>query len=390
LDDQPAYRLQLLTILLKQRNKSDHAEVVELTRQLQSLPDWKTKTIRALLLSNLEFNELDSAWNLSHELIISEEANQNDLLRHLQILLRTRPELVSAFLKKFRTPLVETPLDISKICGFLSSKGKASTALAWLESIPLSTENEFYHRLAKINVLLELEKWEETKSLIGDEAWDANEPIRQAFLARLAQEQGKLTQAQFHWKKAVRMALSSAETTVMLAESVKRWPRWENYSVEIFEEIFKRRIHIEYAYAELRRIYRLREQPERMLDLTSNMLKLNPDNPNLRNDRVMYSLLLDKQVSEAYREAKQLHDQYPESFLVKTTYAFSLYHQGQFTEALGVMESLDRRALRLPELAFYQALFLKASGKKKEAEEYFTASRGARLMKIEQDLWERL
>lgn len=390
LDNQPESQLLLLEVLLQQRQQEDHQDVISLSNQLLTLPEWKNPATRALRDSSIAHREYDAALDLSHDLVLSGKTTHDDLLIHTGLLLTMKPDQTHGFLVSLRPRLQTDPVLLHRISTLIIERGQPGLARQWLDFLRPDYGESFYHRLAEIDLLLHFEEWESTERLLGAaDSWGANEPMRQALLARLAHGQNNDAQASLHWKKAIRLSAEHPVGSLMLAEVAKNWPQWEGFSAELLNTMFDQGLHLEYAYARLRDLYRGTEQPEQLLRLISRMMELNPGNPNLENDFVMYALLTNSQVEDAYARSKALYAEYPDSVLIATTEAFSQYHQGHYEQALAILDQLDPRAVLVPEIAFYRALFLKATGSEEEARKFRQYAENASLIKLERELWEK-
>ena len=90
-----------------------------------------------------------------------------------------------------------------------------------------------------------------------------------------------------------------------------------------------------------------------------------------------------------YDLAQEVYEKAPQNVTYASTYAFSLYLQRKYGDALKVMNQLSPKDLQNPSVAGYYGIILKANGYKTEAKAYLDKSSKAQGLPEEQALFEQ-
>ncbi len=103
----------------------------------------------------------------------------------------------------------------------------------------------------------------------------------------------------------------------------------------------------------------------------------------------MIAMLLDAQELKPYALAQEVYAKSPQNPSCASTYAFSLYQQKKYDEALKVMQRLTPQELNDPSVAGYYGLILKATGDTNKAKVYLAWTSKAHLLPEEKKLFDR-
>ena len=125
------------------------------------------------------------------------------------------------------------------------------------------------------------------------------------------------------------------------------------------------------------------------MQLFGVMSKRMPDNIEFKNNLAFTALLLDAQEVHPNALAEEVYSQAPQNPTYASTYAFSLYRQQKYTEALRVMQKLDAKKLEDPSIAGYYGLILKANGDDAKAKTYLNLALKSKLLPEEENLFQR-
>ena len=120
------------------------------------------------------------------------------------------------------------------------------------------------------------------------------------------------------------------------------------------------------------------------------LAKLDPKGLAARNNYAFLSLLTRTDEGDPYRVAETLHREKPDSALIASTYALSLFQQGKAEEAVAVMSAQKPEDLRQPQVALYHAIFLLGAGQKEKADEFLKLSADAPMLPEEKALLDRV
>ena len=123
------------------------------------------------------------------------------------------------------------------------------------------------------------------------------------------------------------------------------------------------------------------------MQLFSQELQRTPSDLAAKNNLAMIALLLDAKELKPYDLAREVYQQAPTNASFASTYAFSLYMQKKYAEALKVMQQLKPQDLEIPAIAGYYGLILKATGNGAKAKGYLDWTSKARLLPEERKLF---
>jgi Flp pilus assembly protein TadD len=111
-----------------------------------------------------------------------------------------------------------------------------------------------------------------------------------------------------------------------------------------------------------------------------------PDDLMVQNNFAQVALLLDADRERARRIAAELVRKEPTNAAYVSTYAYSLFLDGNIAGAREAMQRLRGEQLNEPPIAAYYGIILAAAGEKQKAADYFARSREAFLLPEEKAL----
>jgi len=117
--------------------------------------------------------------------------------------------------------------------------------------------------------------------------------------------------------------------------------------------------------------------------------ELRPGDPETENNLAQLSLLLDLDKQRARSLAKKVFERDPANAAFASTYAFSLYTQGQYAQALQAFQNVKEEDMRAPAVAAYYGIVLMASGDKAKARQFLELGQKATLLPEERELLSR-
>ena len=103
----------------------------------------------------------------------------------------------------------------------------------------------------------------------------------------------------------------------------------------------------------------------------------------------MIAMLLGAQEFNPYDMSREVYEKSPKNASYASTYAFSLYLQGKYADALKVIQQLTPKELQSPSIAGYCGLILKANGNKAEANDYLNLAFKSQLLPEEKALFDQ-
>jgi Flp pilus assembly protein TadD len=202
-------------------------------------------------------------------------------------------------------------------------------------------------------------------------------------------------QAYGHWEErhlvrraAAYLSGGDVKSAALSAHRVFEWG-WKDESVDLLWKLAKypevqfeafHTLYLEYTKAgDTHELYRV----------LSRLAEIDPGDSKVQNNLAQVSLLLNANPERARRRAANLYCKEPSNAAYASTYAFSLYTEGDVKGALKVMSTLREDQLQEPPLAAYYGVFLAASREKGKAREYLELGRQTQLLPEERTLLDR-
>jgi hypothetical protein len=182
----------------------------------------------------------------------------------------------------------------------------------------------------------------------------ANNPERQAGLARLATKWNLTSEAEQLWQQ------------------VSKHPPRRREALDALIEIYRQKKDLQNLYLIMQRLH---ESSPNELDATADLARL--------------GLLIDHNTAEGSRLAKETYDKAPDDVDCAVTYAFSLYAQGQTAEGIEILKKLTPEQLLDPHAAVYTAVLLLDENQIDAAKDYIDAAKKGPIFPEEKQLLEQ-
>jgi Flp pilus assembly protein TadD len=126
-----------------------------------------------------------------------------------------------------------------------------------------------------------------------------------------------------------------------------------------------------------------------LMQLFSVLSRRSPDDLEIKNNLAFTAMLLGAEEMNPYGLAQEVYAKDAKIPSYASTYAFSLYLQKKYPEALQVMQKLTAKDLENPSIAGYYGLILKATGNGEKAKAYLRLTANTKLLPEEQVLFQQ-
>ena len=211
--------------------------------------------------------------------------------------------------------------------------------------------------------------------------------MRHAFKARAFRGRELNAGAKSEWELALKSANDHQGLSTLLRLAAS-WA-WESEGEELLWSIINRYPDDKVAFQVLNRTLFLNGRTRPLMMLYTQQLKRSPSDLALKNNLAMTALLLDAKEMKPYDLAREAYQKAPTNSSFASTFAFSLYLQGKYSEALKVMQTLKPKDLEDPSNAGYYGLILKATGDKLGASAYLGWASRALMLPEEKKLFDQ-
>jgi hypothetical protein len=211
--------------------------------------------------------------------------------------------------------------------------------------------------------------WSGLQNSVTNQNWSELDFIRHAFLARALRGQNLDAAATAEWEVAFKLASNQKAALIALFQLVAEW-KWTNEAEEILWTVVNRYPEEQWAGPVLKTALYNGGRTRPLMQLFILQAKRSPTDMVLKNDLAMTAMLLDAQEFDPYGLSRTAYEQDPKNPAFISTYAYSLYLQKRYSEALKVMQQMSPRELSDPSVAGYYGLILKATGDSAKAKAY--------------------
>jgi tetratricopeptide (TPR) repeat protein len=394
----PIPQVNLAVVRLHRTNDLDIAEArIALQRVITDSTNstLRSQARRELIEDAMRFNDFPTALTQSKELAQPTNSVFPDKLLRLYVLLKTQSAEFKPTLASYQHEAATDPDKIPDLTKWQVANLSTTEALGWLQNLPMQNRTNRITEMLAAECQLQLKKWGDLQTSIQHQNWSDPlypwkdcEFMRHAFIARALREQNLPGASTAEWVVALKAASGQKVDLISLLEKVAAWD-WNTEGEQILWIVVNRYPEEKWAAPLLAQTLSNRRRTRSLMELLSIMAKRNPDDLGVKNNLAMTAMLLGAQELKPYDLALQVYQKAATNAADASTYAFSLYLQKKYTEALRVMQELAPKDLNDPAIAGYYGLILKANGNKKEAKAYLNIPSQSQLLTEEQALFEQ-
>jgi hypothetical protein len=385
------YQLQLGIVRLRSRDSQQHQSGITILQDLRKDPAQRIAATRALITDGVARQEKAAPLlALAKDLQGYPEATWTDRLLYLDFLHQTGDSQFSSYLSELEKTSAANPSNLAVLLWWMNRNNLNLLALDFTKDLPPETFDKWPVPRAMADVYVRLGDWKTLEKKMESANWSDFDFLRHAYLARSLREQDKTAAAEGEWSTALKQA--SAATTVdgamTLLGMLKDW-RWEPEALNLLWAMTKNPEREVDAMAALYKYYADKGDTADLYRVVQRRCESRPNDEKAQSNRAQLALLLDVDTTRAHEIAESLYRKEPTNSIYAATYAFALYRQSKYQNAVQIMSPLKPEELDRPEVAAYYAIFLAAAGDKQKAAEYFNRSGGASLLPEEKALLQK-
>jgi predicted Zn-dependent protease len=363
-----AHQVNLAVLRLQSREPQKAAQARARLEQARSDPRLGLTALRSLIVDSQNRGDLGVAERDATELLAHPHSAFSDRLTRLAIL---RAKQSAGFTPALRDAqrLAGTNASLSAgLCGWMSRAGMAEEATAWVKSLPAAIQAQPPLRMAVAESHSFRGDWGALQAHVESDGWGDLEFIRLAWLARARERQEDKTGSSLNWRKATRLVSENATSLALLARMAEGWG-WKAEAERLLWAILERHPREIWAAPALERLYHASGNTRGLRKVYATLINRGSPDPVLRNNLAMCDLLLKMDLPLAHEYARENHERHPNQPGFASTYAFSLFVQGQPAAALKIMESLPPDDLDKPSMKACYGVILAAVGQTEKAKQ---------------------
>ena len=379
------HELNLGVLRLASTNAETTAQGRRTLESLQKDPKLGAIALRSLVSEAVKRGDLGKAEAFSRQLVQRDHVAFEDRLLLADVLQRAKKPEFKEYLGSIQKIAVTNKTAIYATTAWMIGHSLADDALSWLETIPAKLRAEQPVPLAFVDCYEAKQNWGAMDAFLQNQNWGDLDFMRFALLSRAAAQQKVTMAVQTRWGSAVREAGNRLDALKTLLSMARKWG-WEQEREDILWQILQRFPRERWVLGELQRSYTHTGNTRGLNKVFTAMASYEPANDAVRNNLAATALLLNTNLSEAHKLAKEAFDHFPTNATIASTFAYSLYLQGKTRAGLDVLERLNPEALQKPSVALYYGVLLSAAGETNQACKYLSLVREPDLLPEEKAL----
>jgi predicted Zn-dependent protease len=380
------YQLDLAVAQLQSTSDQTRAHATEELQGLLNDESLRLSAARALRNYAAQQKRVTMLLDIAERLSKFPEANFRDRLSHVQILrLFNQPEFAEE-LAKLQSEASSDPAKLTDLLGWMNSNQLSVFAIDWIKRLPPETINGRGVSLTVADSYINVRDWDGLADWCKKTDWGDFEFLRHGYLARALREKKDDLGFKSQWETAVKSA-SNSDRLYLLERCAGTWG-WKKETEDLLWTLSKDPQKQDSVLSALYQLYLTNRDTENLYRVVARLCDVKPDDKLAQNNFAQLSLLLNLNVGRAREIATQLYQNDPKNPVFASTYAFSLFRDKRYQQALDVMNQLPSDDLRRPEIAAYYGIFLAGIGDAK-ARDFLDLGRQAPLLPEEKSLLEK-
>lgn len=392
----PAPQINYAVLQLKSTNALDQSEGrIRLQRisQTTTNPVVRAQVQHQLVVDAMNHKDYADALAFSKQLVTATNVSFDNQILRLDVLKDTTN---SAFLPTLKQYQAEAGTNLARISGlgnWMIKRTSYADTLAWLHTLPPAIQTNDVLMLMTAECYVGKRDWRGLQAAIQNQNWDDQEYMRHAYLARALRGESLDTAANAEWSSAVQYASDlkrpidwQRRAKVWLFQKAAEW-QWASHRDEMLWALVNEYPEIKWAPFLLKQTLIAGGRTRPLMQLLGIMSQRAPNDLSIKNDLAMTAMLLGASEVRPHDMASAVYKSDPKNPAYASTYAFALYQQKQYADALKVMQQLTPQQLSQPNIAGYYGLILTATGHAAEAKSYFAIAQKSFLMPEEKSLF---
>lgn len=369
------YKVNLAVLQINFAGGGARREALDALQEISAESESGRAARRALLADAMARGDVARAREVATALASGSDAAFHDRLIRLSMLRALNDPEATPLLLQLKEAAVSNPEELYQMLMWLNEHDLALMVLEWVAQWP----REMIARPpVSISVADARERsldWEGIEDTLYAATWGEYEHLRLAYRTRALDHLSEPEKAKDAWDAALLAAGRRAKSLDSLAKLAAAWG-WEQRAEDALWKISATELCPRWVLEKLWGCALKRTSTQQLHRLSRLMVNADPKGIESRNDAIFLGLLLRSPESELHEQAEALQKEAPENPNVIATYGLSLYQRAHADEAVALMQTLTPEQLRVPGTARYYGIFLSATTKRAEAEEFLGLGEG--------------
>jgi hypothetical protein len=371
---------------LQSTNPAVRATAIATLEELSTDAAHRPDALRNLTGAALKQKDFSRAQLYSRRLVTEDPPPFGDRLLRLLVLKESASAEFAPYLAGLENLAATNQQNLSLLGSWLRAHEMSDETLNWLLGLPEKTRTE---RTAS-ELIAECHgargEWAKVQAQLEAQHWADLDFIRLALLAHARRELNQKFSAQADWQSAVAAASGNLKALSALLDLAGAW-NWSQEREDVAWRIIREFPAERPVLGLLEKIYFATTNTVGLQKVYAALM--NYDSPDLvtKNNFAALSLLLHKQLDEAFAIARDNFKLRPGDPVIASTYAYSLHLQNRTQDGLNVLNAFKDEQLRQPAVAAYYGVLLTAAGQTNKSRGYLEiAGQSSTLLPEEKNL----
>lgn len=382
------FQLNLAIVQLQSNSTDEKTKASQILRDFLDDPNLRRRAARALRDFAFQNKDGRGVFDIAQRLANFPEAEFRDRLDYLKMLRQLNHPNYAVRLLDMEEEAAGDPAKIDELLTWMSASQQTVLAREWVKRLPAAITTKWPVANAVSDCYVAEKDWSGLEEWCAKTDWGDTDFLRHAALSRAYREQARTLDAEKEWTVARKGVGADGKKISTLQQKVAGWG-WTPESLDLLWLLTKDQQRQNTALETLSNYYSSAGDTANLYRVIVHLSELHPGDAETENNLAQLSLLLDLDKQRAKSLARKVYEKDPTNPTFASTYAFSLYTQGQYAEALQAFQNVKEDDLHVPAVAAYYGMVLMANGDKTKAREFLDAGQKATLLPEERTLISR-
>ncbi len=373
------YQFNLAVLRIRSSDEDTYFAARDTLERLSKVHEFRNGSLRALLNDAVARQDLERADGLAQQLQMSQKVTFADLLLCLNLYQKLDQKKFAPLLEKVKPVAARSADDIAALMNWMNTNGRAADVLKWNEKLPPELTTAPPPATAIAEAFTETKNWSRLKRWTRGGSWGDSDYRRlayQAYAARQSRQAAADAEYDSLWRSAERAAAEEPQREANLARLATKW-KLPAEAKQLWKRVAKHAPMRREALDALFRTYRAENDLPELLQVARELHETSPGEPALSANYARLALLLSPNTDGARHLAKAAFDAAPKDVNCAITYSLSLYAAGRTAEGLEILRRLPPEELDNPHVAVYAATLYLDENELDLAKPYIVAAQKA-------------
>src|SRR6059036_603165 len=299
------YQFNLAALRIHSSDAEKSAKARDTLQGLSKVTPYRTGALRALLNDAVEHYDLAAADNLAQQLQMSPEVTFGDYLLCLNFYRKLDQKKFRSILERVKPVAARDPSNLALLMEWMNQNGLAGDVVKWIDKLPATQLSSTATSVEVADAYATVKNWPRLKRWKRAGTWGESEYLRLAYQA-IATRQSRSrsgnpsTEFESHWHSAEQLANEQPERELTLARLASKW-ELEKESEELWWRVAENPPTRREALEELRRLYRGKNQTDKLYDVLQRLHENSPKEAPITADFARLGLNMGQNTEQSHQ-----------------------------------------------------------------------------------------